>query len=211
MDLCRTTQIFIVLGVLISILFFIDLKKKKRKKFINSYQFPKKLKTNLLQTYPNLTSEQIELILNGLKEYFQICNIGGTAVMAMPSQIVNIAWQEFIFFTEEYKIFCKKSFGRFLRHIPTEAMESKTTAQESIKKIWFISCDRENIIPDHPDKLPTLFKLDVLLDINNGIKYTIDCNEENKDYYCAKHIWTNPINTYSSSGGDYGGGCDGGA
>jgi hypothetical protein len=214
LEFCRTTLILIVLGIFLSILFLIDFKKKKREKFIKFYQFPKNLNTILLQTYPTLTIEQIEVVLKGLKEYFYICNIAGKTKITMPSQVVNIAWYNFTLFTKEYKLFCKKSFGRFLYHTPAEAMESKIKAQESIKKIWLISCKRENIVPAYPDKLPILFKLDVLLEINDGFKYTIDCNEENKEYYCTEYIGGNPADSSLSSGGygeDFGGGCDGGS
>ena len=200
-------MIFIVIGIFIGFFAFLNLKKAKREKFINSYKFPKKLHINLSEIYPNLSSEEIDLILKGLKEYFLISNMGGTAVIAMPSYAVNIAWQEFMLFKKEYKIFCKKAFGRFLYHIPIEVMKSRTVAQESIKKIWVISCERENIIADKPNKLPILFNLDVLLNIDGGIKYTINCNETNKDYYCAESIGNHPIYIESSSGGDYGGGC----
>ena len=204
MDLSRNTLIFIVTGIFLSILFFLDFKKRKRKIFIQTYQFPKRLNSTLLQTYPHLTSEQIELVLNGLKEYFHICNIAGKTMIAMPSQVVDIAWHDFILFTKEYELFCKKSFGRFLHHTPAEAMISKTKAQESIKKVWLISCERENIIPEYPDKLPILFKLDVLLKINDGFKYTIDCDEKYKEYYCAERICGKNTSITSCSGGSVG-------
>ena len=134
--------------------------------------------------------------------------------MALPSKVVDVAWYNFSLFTKDYKIFCKKSFGRILQYNPSEAMESKIKAQESIKKTWITSCEREEIIHYSPNKLPILFQLDVLLEINDGFKYTLDCNEENEDYYCVKYISEYSSDTSSSSGGyggDFSGSCDGGS
>jgi len=38
----------------------------------------------------------------------------------MPSEIVYVAWHEFLLFTREYQVFSQKAMGRFLHHTPTE-------------------------------------------------------------------------------------------
>lgn len=165
----------------------------------------------LLKTYPHLTQENINLIVKGLKEYFHICNDAGKSIIAMPSQVVDVAWHDFILFTKEYESFCKKAFGRFLHHHPAEAMKSQKVAQESIQKIWIISCDRENITANFPEKLPILFLLDNLLNIPDGFKYTLDCNEEDKEYFCVDYIGGGKISsTTGGSGSGCGGGCSSG-
>jgi len=40
--------------------------------------------------------------------------------------------------------FCKQGLGKFLHHVPTEAMSSKTQAQEGIKRAWKQFCEGEN-------------------------------------------------------------------
>lgn len=209
MEFDRFTLILLATLFFISLFAIIDLNKRKRRRFIDSYIFPNKLNEKLKVAYPHLTSENIELVLKGLREYFHICNIAGKTMIAMPSQVVDVAWHELILFTKEYNHFCKKSFGRFLHHTPAEAMEGQKIAQESIKKIWIISCERENITADMPEKLPILFALDCLLDIPDGFKYTLDCDDENKEYFCVDYIGGGKVGTTSSSGG-CGGGCSSG-
>lgn len=210
-------NIILIILTLSFVLFFtlLEFNKRKRKKFIDSYIFPLKLNKKLKDTYPHLEEKDIELILTGLKEYFHSCNIAGKTIVAMPSQVVDIAWHEFLLFTQEYNKFCQKAFGRFLHHIPAEAMEGQKVAQESIRKIWIISCERENITADFPEKLPILFALDSLLNIEDGFKYTLDCDDEKKEYFCVDYIGGEKVGTTASSGGcggaTCGSGCGGGS
>ena len=104
-------------------------------------------------------------VVEGMREYFHVCNIGRHRMIAMPSQAVDVAWHEFILFTREYKKFCDKALGRFLHHTPAEAMASQTEAQKGIQRAWKISCAREGIAPRAPNKLPLLFALDVELGV----------------------------------------------
>lgn len=74
-------------------------------------------------------------------------------MVAMPSQVVDDGWHEFILFTRSYKSFCKKALGRFLHHTPTEAMRTPTSAQEGIKRAWRLACAKENNNPGKPNRL----------------------------------------------------------
>ena len=48
-----------------------------------------------------------------------------------PSGIVDQVWHEHILFTREYRIFCKKHFGKYLNHAPTvEGYSIATTADD---------------------------------------------------------------------------------
>jgi hypothetical protein len=148
--------------------------------------------------------------LKGLKEYFHIANMANKQFVSMPSQVVDIAWHEFILFTVKYQNFCSKAFSRFLHHVPAESMRTPTMAQEGIKRAWQLSCKREKINPEAPSKLPILFRLDAALNIPNGFVYKKDCKSSAGDGFCASHIGCG-----SGSGADSGGhgcssGCSGG-
>ncbi len=160
----------------------------RRRKFIDSYVFPESTKAKILETYPNLTTYQINEVMKGLKEYFHICNMAGQKFVSMPSQVVDLAWHEFILFTLKYQNFCTKAFTRFLHHTPAEAMRTPTAAQEGIQRAWMLSCKRENINPKSPEKLPLLFRLDDSLNIPNGFVYKKDCKNSFGDSYCASDI-----------------------
>jgi hypothetical protein len=164
----------------------------RRKKFIENFYFPKTIREKVAEVYPQLSTTEVNEVLRGLKEYFYICNVAGEKFVSMPSQVVDVAWHEFILFTKQYQIFCSKAFGRFLHHVPAEAMRTPTIAQEGIKRAWRLSCKREKINPDSPIKLPILFNLDSKLKISNGFFYTLNCKGSGNSGFCA---------------GDIGGGC----
>jgi len=143
-------------------------------------------------TYPHLDSEQIELVLGSLRTFFLISYRAKLKPVAMPSQVVDVAWHQFILFTKNYEVFCKKGIGRFLHHTPTEAMKSRTTAQEGIKRAWRLACHLENINPKKPERLPMLFAIDAKLKIEDGFFYSKNCKDRNSPHYgndyCASHI-----------------------
>ena len=160
----------------------------RREKLIEGFSFPPSLSDKLIEKYPHLSRQQADRVVEGMREYFHVCNIGRHRMIAMPSQAVDVAWHEFILFTREYKKFCDKALGRFLHHTPAEAMASQTEAQKGIQRAWKISCAREGIAPRAPNKLPLLFALDVELEIPDGFKYSLNCVSRGNDNYCASHI-----------------------
>jgi len=187
---------------------------QNREVYINNYKFPKKISETLLAAYPHLKSNDLDLIIKGLKEYFHICNISGRTMISMPSQVVDVAWHDFILFTREYESFCQQALGRFLHHTPAEAMKSKTLAQDSIKVAWKLTCQRENIDANTPIKLPLLFALDSMLNIEDGFKYSLDCTAKNGAAYCGGHIgcssgYVGDLGDSSSGDTGCGGGCGG--
>jgi hypothetical protein len=186
----------------------------KRKKRIDSFRFPQTIKSNVMQAYPHLSDAQADQVISGLKVYFHVCNMAGNKLVAMPSQAVDVAWHEFILFTKQYQLFCTHALGRFLHHVPAEAMTAPTLAQQGIKLAWRLSCKRENIDPNTPLYLPLLFKIDAELKIPNGFYYTRDCTNANGASYCAGDIGCGggcmggSLSDGDSSG--CGGGCGGG-
>jgi len=189
----------------------------KRKKFIDNYQFPQKITQKICETYPHLNEQQANEVIGHLREYFHICHIAGKKMVAMPSQVVDVAWHEHILFTQEYANFCRKALGRFLHHTPAEAMRSPTRAQKGIKRAWKIACRREKISTTKPSSLPSLFALDSQLDIPNGFKYALNCKGSTGSY-CATHIGCSSgcasgdssSDTDSSDSGCSSSGCSGG-
>lgn len=194
----------------------------RRSRYIDGYVFPQTVKQRLLEKYPHLTSAQADMVLNGLRDYFHICNIAGKKLVSMPSQAVDVVWHEFILFTLQYQNFCKKALGRFLHHVPAEAMKRPTAAQQGIKLAWKIACQCENISPKSPDRLPRIFAIDALLAIPDGFSYALNCRNRNKNSdgtsagtYCAGDIGCSSGCGSSScasdsSGADGGGSCGGG-
>ena len=209
----------LVLALFVGYRFWQRAHRRDRAAFIDAFPYRKTLDRRLIAKHPALTPEQREQVFAGLREYFHLCNDAGRNMVAMPSQVVDDAWHEFILFTRQYRRFCDRAFGRFLHHTPAEAMASPTVAQDGIKRAWRLACAREGIDPKTPSRLPLLFAIDGVLGIANGFRYQLDCMATGKAAagttggdFCASHIGCSSgcSGDSGSSDGDGGSGCGGG-
>ncbi len=101
---------------------------EQRATFINAYRFPASLRGKLVFKYSQLTIEQIDQVIDGLRQFFLVClsaNVvnGGTAV-GMPSKVVDELWHQFILMSREYSEFCDQAFGKYLHHTPDTEMKN---------------------------------------------------------------------------------------
>lgn len=160
--------------------------------YIENYRFNAAIGAKVKKRYPHLSVEQVDMVLLALKDYFYICNKANRRVVSMPSQVVDVAWHEFILFTRLYQTFCKKALGRFLHHTPAEAMRSPTVARDGIKRAWRLACQKNRMDPRNATSLPLIFAIDSLLDIDDGFKYSLNCKDKSSPVYgngyCAGHI-----------------------
>ena len=88
--------------------------KQRQEGFITTYEFPPALLKKVHQTYPHIHSKDSTLILTGLQEFFLICLDAEMKPVSMPSQVVDVAWHEFILSTRAYEEFCQNAFLRTL-------------------------------------------------------------------------------------------------
>ncbi len=180
-------------GLLFVTLYLLNKGRRSRQlAYIHSYQFHPTIRKKVQQRYPHLSEDNLNMVFDALRDYFTLCNQARKRMVAMPSQVVDVAWHEFIIFTRSYEIFTRKAIGRFLHHTPTEAMKAPTLAQDGIKRAWRLACAKENINPFAPSRLPLLFSIDQLLGIEDGFHYTLNCEDQStpqqKNRYCAGHI-----------------------
>lgn len=210
-------MIYLILGtvLLFSIsLFLLGAKGHKRAACISAYQFPRYIQEKLGQKHPHLNPTQLSVVQKGMRQYFLMCLQANKRMVAMPSQIVDDFWHEFILNTKAYRDFCNGAFGRYLDHVPAEAMSNKTHAQDGIKRAWRLACALEHINPKSPTRLPLIFVLDSLLSIPDGFRYSLDCEKKSGDGgFCASHIGCGGGCSGSSGGcgsDGGGGGCGGG-
>ncbi|KAA3655624.1 MAG: hypothetical protein DWQ11_00105 [Proteobacteria bacterium] len=184
-----------------------------RDQFLAQYDFSRLLDKRLAARRPELDASQRRAVFDGLRDWFQINHAAGRRKLAMPSQAVDDAWHEFILFTRNYQAFCRHGLGRFLHHVPAEAMSSPTQAQTGLKRSWRLACGHEGIDPKAPTHLPRLFAIDAALGLADGFRYQLDCMKAGAagtGAYCAGHIGCGGgcSGCGSDSGGD--GGCGGG-
>lgn len=199
---------------------FLDRRRAGRRcEFIEGYVFPPGIRSKVRRRYPHLGDDDLARVETGLRQYFQLSLLARRRALAMPSQVVDVAWHEFILHTRLYRAFCGKAVGRFLHHTPAEAMRTPTEAQEGIRRAWRLACGLEGIDPRTPTRLPVLFALDDLLKIPDGFRYARNCLAATAPgssvTYCGSHIGCGGgggdggCNSDSGCSGD-GGGCGGG-
>ena len=111
-----------------------------------------------------------------LRQFFLAYLNSGRAYVAMPSQVADDLWHEFILYTRAYQAFCKEAFGGFLHHTPAVALaQGRKRDNAGLRRVWLQCCRLDGINPVKPTRLPLLFALDTKLNIPGGYRYEPDC------------------------------------
>lgn len=201
-----------VLALLGGLALWLKAAGRRRARYLANFDFAALLDRRLAKRRPELDAAQRRSVLEGLREWFAVCQAARGRKVSMPSQAVDDAWHEFILFTRNYQRFCRQALGRFLHHVPAEAMDSPTQASEGLKRTWRLACRRAKIDPRAPTALPALFAIDGALGLADGFRYELDClarGGAGTGSHCANGIGCSSCSSCSGdSGGD--GGCSGG-
>ncbi len=153
----------------------------RREAYVRTYMFPAGLIDRLGKHRPGLALKDRQLAARALRQFFLAYLKGGRRAVAMPSQITDDLWHEFILHTQAYRIFCNRAFGRFLHHAPAAVLGTDRTRNEGLRRVWWRSCLEENINPRRPTRLPLLFAIDGKLSIADGFRYALDCRRLTRD------------------------------
>jgi hypothetical protein len=177
----------------------------RREAYIRDFILPKGLFEKLRERHPNLTLKECQLVAQGLRQFYLAHLKSGRKFVAMPSQVADDLWHEFILYTRNYQQFCRRAFGRFLHHTPAVVMSKGQRSDAGIQRCWHFACHEENINPKQPSRLPLLFALDSKLQVANGFVYVPDCSgfkrkgDDGSTTYCGADL------------GDFSAGCGGGS
>jgi hypothetical protein len=178
----------------------------RRRQFIRESHFPPYLVTKLRTKYPQLSAGDADLVMRGLRQFFMAHLRSQRHFVAMPSQVADFAWHEFILHTRAYEFWCDAAFGKLLHHTPAEVLGRNPKRNDGLRRTWYWACKEESINPRTPSRLPLLFALDKKFDIPGGFSYVPDCRDIDRqsgsDAYCGTHF---------GDGGGGGGGCGGDA
>lgn len=206
-----STWFFVVLAGLFLLGVYNALKQHSQLRYIKQYRFHPMIKQKLRVLHPQLSESELDVVINALRDYFYICNKAKRRMVAMPSQIVDDAWHEFILYTKGYQAFCQRSFGRFLHHTPAQAMTQTKDIPVSIRRAWRLACVKEGINTQKPERLPLLFAIDAQFAVPGGFYYSLNC-VPGDNRYCASSIGCGGSSCGSccSDSGCSGGGCSGG-
>jgi len=228
----------IIIGMVVAVVLLLvagnalaSYKRLRRAEFIRRYPWPRGLLDKLAQQHPGFTRKESALVSEGLRQFFLAYLNSGRREVAMPSQVADDLWHEFILYTRDYGRFCNQAFGRFLHHTPAVMLrEGARRDNSALRRVWWQCCRDENIDPVRPTRLPLLFALDTKLRIANGFVYAPDCEalrrNGDRGTQCGGDFSSSSIDggtdgfgdssrssgdaSSDSSGGDSGGGDGGG-
>jgi len=96
------------------------MRRKGRRRFIETYEFPPALRSKLMDELGS--AHAAEVALDGLRGWYLACLYAGGRLIGMPSQAVDEAWHEMILMTRHYTAFCERAFGRYLHHNPDSTL-----------------------------------------------------------------------------------------
>ena len=154
---------------------------RERGRLVREAPLPRFLRQKLVATYPHLTQRDAELVERGLRQFFIACQRSNKRFVAMPSQVVDSMWHEFILHTSAYREWCDLVIGRFIDHVPAEVLGRKASTNDGLRRAWFWACREESINPKKPSRLPLLFALDAKFAIPGGFIYLADCKGVRRD------------------------------
>jgi hypothetical protein len=182
---------------------------RERSRLVREAPLPNFLKHKLVAAYPQLSLRDAELVERGLRQFFIACQRSNKRFVAMPSQVVDSMWHEFILHTSAYREWCHLVIGRFVDHVPAEVLGRNASTNDGLRRTWFWACREESINPKKPSRLPLLFALDSKFAIAGGFVYLADCKGVRRDdgqggahTYCGESF---SDGSYSGDAGSFGG------
>jgi hypothetical protein len=114
----------------------------RRRQFIRESRFPPHLTSKLRAQYPQLSVGDADLVLRGLRQFFVAYLRSGRQFVAMPSQVVDLAWHEFILHTHAYQLWCDAAFGKLLHHTPAAVLGRDPKRNDGLRRTWYWACKR---------------------------------------------------------------------
>lgn len=156
--------------------YWVKRRELARIEYIRNYPLPKGLMEKLSKVRPELATKDHHLVARALRKFFLAYLKSGRKPVAMPSQVVDDLWHEFILYTRHYELFCKKAFGKFLHHTPAVVLGSNRNQNIGLRRAWWFCCKEENINPKKPTRLPLLFAIDTKLGVPDGFRYAVSCD-----------------------------------
>lgn len=174
-------------------------RREERAIYIKNYEFPLPIINGFQVRHPELSNERMQEAISTLKDYFNLCLVTGNRLdkliihgvtvsdnilmLPMPSRLVDRLWDQFSRNSEEYSLFCQHGFGRFYQYQPPPTSNKDGCGIWTLAWTWKLTCDRENINPLNPEKLPQLFSIDTALQVDDGLIYDLaKCSEDYREY-----------------------------
>ena len=169
-----SVELYITIGGILFLLYYIMTSQKRREKYIKHYEFPLALHETLPSQFSQIEKEQI---IEALRAYFLIVNQANNAKFFVPSKILLQTWRAFIEL-DEYTFFSEKAFDEIIRPPARSKKINKNTLRNAFKTVWSLAQKQENIEDKKSRKLPSIFQLDTNLNIPKGTVYRFKKNKQ---------------------------------
>jgi hypothetical protein len=98
-----------------------NMRRKSRRRYIETYDFPKALQLKLQEELGD--TRTADIALEGLRSWYLTYLYADGRLIGMPSKAVDEAWHEMILMTREYTWFCRQAFGHYLHHSPESTLD----------------------------------------------------------------------------------------
>jgi hypothetical protein len=182
------------------------LRHRRRRAFIENYEFPAALEAKLRE---KLESDyQVDVALEGLRAWYLACLDAPGEMLGMPSRAVDVAWHEMILMTRAYHAFCDRAFGHYLHHSPDSVMDEPV--EYGLARTLAV-VESQSVAAAG---VPLLFAIDGQLRVEDG--YVWEEADIGRLRAFQPHQWADyspgfaGLGGCSSGGGCGGGGCGGG-
>lgn len=155
--------------------------------FIDNYIFPEDVLEYFdwhVETAFNtrLSQEQINIVAEGLKEYFIFILLSPKKVAA-ASKLVDELFHCFLLHTKDYQDFCQ-GVGQFIHHFPIQKKKVKgintdtkdieyNEHYQAIMRTYCLSCQTSGLDPLSTDDYPYFFRIDSMLKEEHAIAFDI--------------------------------------
>jgi hypothetical protein len=186
--------------------------KRRRRAFIEGYEFPMALKNKLRDELDG--DRPVNVALEGLREWYLACLAAGPReTLGMPSRAVDVAWHEMILMTRTYHHFCERAFGYYLHHSPESVMDAPM--RDGLART-LNALERNRALT--MAGVPLLFTIDSELDMEGGQMWAQQDIAALRDHFRyvdqgSGHGWSGggfAAGCSTGDGGGGGGGCGGG-
>jgi hypothetical protein len=94
----------------------------------------------LLKAHIVDTPEEGQALFVEVKRFFVLVRSDDTKMWEMYSARIDEAWHQFILFTKEYTDFCRRFFGRYIPHSPSNAPKSETRNSVEVSSFQDFQC-----------------------------------------------------------------------
>lgn len=145
-----------------------------RQRFVSSYVLPDGLGRELHSQYPSLGS--VAIAKHGLRQWLRL-HILAPEALVLPSRAVFLLWHEFVG-SNEFEGFASHAYGHLLERRPSADLLKRRpviTDHEGLALTFAMACADEGEAPAHPSNLPTLFRVDAALGLEDGQQWVLNC------------------------------------